>query len=177
MFGRTQDAWRIKTAFRVSTEWPRTRGARKFIASPPFECNFIAMKALAYALALVAATWPAAASACITPTTRMLAWGKCAVPKLPSYARTDLENWMKGPPREEDSPEWKALLAKSRPWVAGLSRSCGSFSLLRKVEEYRVRKANGDVEIEVPQTEVGTILSYLWMREFTGQDTVQGCGS
>jgi hypothetical protein len=104
-------------------------------------------------------------------------WAKCAVTKVSSQGRTDIDRWFTVFDADPYSKKLKLLRKNAQRWVPGLSRLCGSYSLLLEREGRRMER-NGEQRnpLELIEDELEVIANHLYLRKVSGRDDMKTCG-
>jgi hypothetical protein len=135
------------------------------------------MKTLAVAVILSIGAWPSPSVACLMPTPALMDWAKCAVAKLPSQGRTDIDTWRVANAAYPQPGNVPILWKSAQKWVPNLSRACGSYALLRQLETHRLERFQGYADpMEVTESELDLIAVYLAFRKIRYGDDLKTCG-
>jgi hypothetical protein len=141
------------------------------------EDSLLSMKAFALAVVLVVGAWPSHSFACLMPPPALMDWAKCAVAKVSSQGRTDIDKWFTALNVYPEPDNLAPLRRNAQRWMPGLSRLCGSYSLLRRLEWHQMQRYQGYVDpLELTEDELHLIAVYLSVRKLRGGDDMKTCG-
>ncbi|WCM27066.1 hypothetical protein NDN01_24300 [Sphingomonas sp. QA11] len=130
------------------------------------------MKRLAFGFVVAVICSPFPAVACVFPTPRTLAWASCAIAAMPrrdAAALAKLEDQMQSSPLQFE----QVTRRKIRKWTPTLKRVCGSYAMLRRAEEHRMKMPGPRLTQYVPESRAEVISILLLMRR---QNITVGCG-